>query len=43
MKTEKDKVKKRIWEKPKICSISLKNTHSGIGEFAPPEDATYRS
>jgi len=39
MKTERDKVIKKVWEKPVIVVLSLKNTYNG---FTPgPEQEFY--
>lgn len=40
MKTEKDKVKKRVWEKPCLKVLSFNKTNGGGDPFIP-ESATY--
>lgn len=31
MKTERDQVKKKVWEKPVVFILSVKNTNGGTG------------
>lgn len=40
MKTERDNVKKKVWEKPKISILTIKKTQGG-GLDSPPEQMTY--
>jgi len=30
MKTKRDKVKKKVWEKPRVNVVSIKETHTGL-------------
>ena len=42
MKTERDKLKKKVWEKPEIKTLSVKNTFGGT-LVAGYEGGDYRS